>query len=264
MVFFGKPPESDVLSYPGISGKRFNPVEAGKCWGEALATEKASGYVHRMLDAHGKLNLPAAWAQDVSRSNGFMPSYESLDEAKYILGWKSDKFGRSFQPDIRQYVPALRQHKVKKVREKKVRDLDVMSEADVDANCQRSWKPRESLARSASEPGVVADPTVHWTSRLASVPLPDSPPPNSRSQTRIAPPTVGSQKRAAPSTAARSVAAMSQASPAAFGLPTLRTGSERSYSQSSLQKGSRRDKIASLVCNEVSSQCSDLLDGSRR
>jgi len=80
MVFFGKPPDKNfaALSYPGVSGSRFNPLEANRIWGECVKKEKEGRYVHGLLDAHNKLGLDEKWAKDVSRRDGLLPDFESL------------------------------------------------------------------------------------------------------------------------------------------------------------------------------------------
>lgn len=93
-----------MLSYPGISGTRFNPIEAQRVWGECLKKEKEGRYVHSYLDAHHKLELDEKWANDVSRGDGLMPDYESLDEVYNRLGWKVLANGRVIAPDPAKIV----------------------------------------------------------------------------------------------------------------------------------------------------------------
>jgi len=243
MGSFGAPPDSNVLSYPGISGNRFNPVEAGRVWAECIKGEQNSGYVHRMLDTHGKLGLPQAWAQDMTRKDGLMPSYESLDEVYYMTGWKKNKFGATRQPDIRQFIPALAKGmKNKQKRPRRKFDDELSSIADSDFDCpprtacsqarsQRSLKtplPKERLSCSASAPSLAP---------ARAPPPPSTPPPATQ---RL----------------------MSSTAPSAFGLPSLKANGELSTARSSLRKG-QKDRIASLVCSEVHSQCSDLVGKTR-
>lgn len=103
MAYFGDPPEQKVaaFSYPGVSARNFNPVEAQKCWAVAIKREKQGRYLHGMLDAHNKLGLDEKWACDVSRRDGLLPDYESLKDVYKTLGWTVDKkSGRVFQPDL--------------------------------------------------------------------------------------------------------------------------------------------------------------------
>lgn len=255
MASFGPPPESNVLSYPGISGNRFNPVEAGKVWAECIQMEKNSGYVHRMLDTHGKLGLHSEWACDISRKDGLMPSYESLEEVDYMIGWKKNKFGARQQPDIRHLIPALAKGLKKRTRHKIIDDLELggnicfggFDDLDDDrpAPTARSQaRSQRSVACSASAPSLA--------------PARNPPPPQgARPPQRTAPPSRGGGS---------AIAALSQTAPASFGLPALKAKSALSMaSRSSLrQDTSRRDRIASLVCSEVNSQCSNLLDKRRR
>jgi len=233
MVSFGPPPESNVLSYPGISGNRFDPVSAGKIWAEVIKTEKDAGYVHRTLDGHGKLNLPPEWALNVRQKNDIMPNLESLDDAYYLSGWQLDKFGRSKQPDIRKFIPAL--SKGTKKTKKKKRRVDDLELTWSNCGTPRSALPseprshrslttpmrKELLSQSASAPSLVV---------AAAPPPPATPPPGTRRQQRTAPPTP-----------ALSVA-MSQTAPATFELPALRANSELSGSRGSLRRGSSRSR----------------------
>lgn len=99
MASFGPPPENNALSYPGISGLHFNPVEAQKVYAEGVKKEKELRYVHSYLDAYDKLGLDEAWANDVSRGAGLMPDYESLGEVYKRLGWEKLPNGRVIAPD---------------------------------------------------------------------------------------------------------------------------------------------------------------------
>lgn len=248
MASFGPPPESNVLSYPGISGNRFDPISAQKCWAEVIKTEQNSGYVHRMLDGHGKLGLPQAWALDRSRRDGILPNYESIDEVYYMTGWKQNKFGASQQPDIRHLIPALRKAKKPK-KERRHFDDDLrcpvpgmnmdyrpQSSAPSEARSQRSSTSafRKDL-KSASAPSLQA----------AAAPSPPAdPPPLSR---RL-------------HTPALSAAALSQGARSPVALRPLGPKSQASSLRSSVLKEDRTKKIASLVCTEVASQCSEVMD----
>lgn len=101
MVFFGNPPDKNVtsLSYPGVSGSRFNPLEANRIWGECVKKEKEGRYVHSLLEAHHKLGLDEKWGKDASRRNGLLPDYESLQEVYSRLGWKVTSLGKVVPPD---------------------------------------------------------------------------------------------------------------------------------------------------------------------
>lgn len=275
MVSFGAPPESNELSYPGISGKRFDPISAQKCWADVIKTENNAGYVHRVLDGKGKLGLPEAWAKDVSRNNGMLPSYESLDEVYYMTGWKQNKFGASEQPDVNHLIPAMRKvaaerKKNKKPKRERVSDLiDIWEETGITRDPPRTKcsvrslvmdngysvpvrdtgtatpMRKELLSRSSSAPGLVA-------------PAAPAPPPHAhyRASPPLAPPPgVRTQQRAAPPTPALSVAAMSQT------LPSMRA---RSVMSGSSRASVRRDKIASLVSSEFTAQCSEALAKLRR
>lgn len=111
---FGPPPESNELSYPGISGKRFNPVEAQRCYAESVRKEKEGRYVHMYLDMHGKLGLDEAWANDVGRGSGIMPDYESLSGVYGQLGWKVLASGRVVPPDPKKMVKRRKKSRQKK------------------------------------------------------------------------------------------------------------------------------------------------------
>lgn len=140
MCSFGPPPESKVapLSYPGISGKKFNPVEAQRVYAESVRKEKEGRYVHSYLDAYGKLGLDENWANDASRGDGLMPDYESLSGVYAQLGWQVLASGRVVPPDPKKIV-----RRGKKPKERK-----------------SAWHQREagsipsSLARSASDPSL--------------------------------------------------------------------------------------------------------------
>jgi hypothetical protein len=238
MASFGPPPESNVLSYPGISGNRFDPVSAGKIWGEAIKREKDIGYLHRVLDQHGKLGLDERWAKDMSRKDDLMPSHGSLEDVYYMTGWKLDKYGRSQQPDIRHLIPALAKIKgQKKVRKKVVDDLEL------------TWSPRSEFSQAGSQ-------RLAYSASAPSMAVARDPPPPATPA-----PATGRQQRGAPPTpSVRSVTAMSRTAPGGFGLPVLNANDELGESRSSVRKGtSRRYKIASLVCSEVNSQCSAAL-----
>jgi len=106
MCSFGNPPESKTpaLSYPGISGKHFNPVEAQRVYAESVRKEKEGRYVHSYLDAHGKLGLDEKWANDGSRGDGLMPDYESLSGVYAQLGWQVLPSGQVIAPDPKKMV----------------------------------------------------------------------------------------------------------------------------------------------------------------
>jgi hypothetical protein len=116
MCSFGKPPDSKVpaQSYPGISGSRFNPVEANKVWLECLRREKEGRYVHSYLDAHNKLGLDPEWANDVSRGDGLMPDYESLSGVYNRLGWKTLENGQVVAPDPEKLMKRRRRAQERK------------------------------------------------------------------------------------------------------------------------------------------------------
>jgi len=248
------------MVYPGISSNRFNPLEAGKVWAEAIKSEKDAGYVHRTLDSHGKLGLPQAWAQDVSRRDGILPSYESLDEVYFMTGWKKNRVGASEQPDIRHLIPALRKGK----KEKKPRrifddDLRYHDPFAVDAasrpfsstpSASRSHRSsttplrRQLQSHNASAPSLPATPA----------PAPPAGPPSATSRQHTAPPTPA-------------LSTLSRRTTSAAGLPDLGPRSELSTARSSLLRDNRSSrssvvsqKIAALVSSEVDSQCSQWLD----
>lgn len=106
MVVFGNPPEKNLvaLSYPGVSGSRFNPLEANRIWGECVHKEKEARYVHGLLDAHDKLGLDEKWGKDASRRNGLLPDYESLQEVYRRLGWKVSSLGKVIPPDPHKII----------------------------------------------------------------------------------------------------------------------------------------------------------------
>lgn len=272
MAAFGPPPESNVLSYPGISGNRFDPMSAMKVWAEVIKGEKESGYVHRMLESKGKLGLPDEWAHDLSRRDGILPNYESLDEVYYMTGWKKDKFGRSEQPDIRHLIPALRRSDKEGFMKKKKHQRfdDGLTWEPYSAQIDL-YRPASALSESRSHRSSATPLRKELLSRNASAPslaVAAAPP------LTPAPPVSASrrQQRAAPSTPALSVAALSRT------LPAMRANSELSTNRGSLRggsrrdsagsrrdsAGSRRDKITSLARSEVSSQCSELLGRTMR
>jgi len=99
MAFGSAPdPSRPAQLYPGISAARFNPLEAGRCWAEAIKKEKELRSVHQYLDAHGKLGLPDEWAKGRRPKDDLMPGYDSIEAAYKMLGWKQHK-GRVFAPD---------------------------------------------------------------------------------------------------------------------------------------------------------------------
>lgn len=247
---FGAPPESNVLSFPGISGNRFDPVAAGKCWTEVIKSEQEKGYIHRMLETHGKLQLPPAWAL-YDYKNAFMPGHESQADAYYMTGWQKNKFGATKQPDISHLIPALRKEKEKARKLKAAKGKRVYEEllgdpfGDSFGTCSaellsqaRPQSSAPSEARSARQ-GLVSSASAPRLAPARAPPPPGAPPPGNRSQ---------------------SVAAMSQtAPPGGFGLPTLRAKGE--FNSSRAQR--KREKVAALVSAEVSSLCSHLLDGTQ-
>jgi len=116
MGYFGKPPDrtKPALSYPGVSGSRFNPLEANKVWLECIKKEKEGRYVHGLLDAHNKLGLDKEWGTDVSRKDGLMPSYESLDEVYRRLHWGKTAMGRGIPPDPQKVIYGRRKSRGKR------------------------------------------------------------------------------------------------------------------------------------------------------
>merc|ERR1719369_1105730 len=111
MASFGPPVENEP-PYPGVSGVRFNPVEASKIWAEALKKEKELRYVHQVLDAHNQLGLDEKWAKGIGGKACHLPGSSSLESAYKKLGWKRLDNGRSFAPDpdrqIRKHNEAVR------------------------------------------------------------------------------------------------------------------------------------------------------------
>lgn len=156
MCSFGPPPPRDApLSYPGISGRRFNPVEAQKVYGESLKKEKEAGYVHRVLDSLDKLGLDEEWANDVSRGDGLMPDYESLGEVYHKLGWQVLQNGRAVAPDANKLVKRRR-----KSREKRAalchhhKALCPHQKLGSTSAGQKLGSTSAGLARSVSEPNL--------------------------------------------------------------------------------------------------------------
>jgi hypothetical protein len=249
---FGKPPESDALSYPGISGNKFDPISAMKCWSEVIKNEKNSGYVHRVLDSHGKLNFPREWAHDLSRKNACMPNYESIDEAYTMAGWKLDKYGRSQQPDVRYLIPALRKELKVSKKEKKQRrkfDDELGSHLDFSPRSVASSRSYRSLATPLRKDLLSRGTSAPSVALVASPAPPATPPPGSRRQ-----------QRTMPSTPALSVAARSTSTLGSLALPHVNSKGERTSSIGSMRRGSSRGRIAALVRSEVTSQCSEFMD----
>jgi len=251
---FGAPPESNVLSFPGISGNRFDPVSAGKCWAAVIKSEQDKGFIHRTLDGHGKLGLPPAWSH-YDYKNALMPGFESQADAYYMTGWKKNKFGATEQPDISHLIPALRKEKARQKEAKKLKKKRVYEELLGDpfgtsygtcsAELLSEARPQSSApseARSARR-GLVSSASAPRLVPERAPPPPGAPPPGNRS---------------------RSVAALSQtAPPGGFGLSKLRAKGEFNSSSSSVRESRRREKVAALVSAEVSSLCSHLLDGTQ-
>jgi hypothetical protein len=114
---FGSPPDPahPAPPYPGVSGTRYNPIAAQKCWAEAIRKEKESRHVHQLLDAHNKLGLDEKWAKGGRLKADVLPGYESLTVAYKKLGWKVNRSnGRVVAPDAYARVgyrrPGRRQH----------------------------------------------------------------------------------------------------------------------------------------------------------
>lgn len=248
------------MAYPGISSNRFNPLEAGRVWAETIKHEKESGYVHRTLDGHGKLGLPRAWAQDKSRRDGLLPSYESLDEVYYMTGWKKNKVGAFEQPDVRHLIPALRKAKKDK-KPRRIFDDDLRHHDPFGAD--PSGRPFSSAPSVSSSRRSLTTPLRRQLkSQNASAPsLPATPapaPPNGL-------PSPTSRQHTAPPTPAYS--AVSRRTASAAGLPGLEQRSELGTARSSLLRDNRSSrssvvsqKIAALVSSEVNSQCSKWLE----
>lgn len=100
---FGQPSCVKQL-YPGVSAKRFNPVEANQCWAAAIRKEKESRSVHQLLDAHHKLGLDEIWAKDMTEISDMLPGQKSLAGVYKKLGWKSIGPGRFMAPDPEQML----------------------------------------------------------------------------------------------------------------------------------------------------------------
>jgi len=246
------------MAYPGISANRFNPLEAGRVWAECIKVEKDAGYVHRTLDGAGKLGLPRAWAQDKSRRDGLLPSYESLDEVYYMTGWKKNKVGATQQPDIRHLIPALRPAK----KDKKPRRIfdDDLRHHDPFAEEVAGRPPSSALSLSSSHRSLKTPLRRQLKSHNASAPsLPATPAPAPPD----GPPSATSRQYTAPPTPAYS--AVSRRTASAAGLPGLGPRSELSTARSNRTGRTGRSsvvsqKIAELVSSEVNSQCSQWLD----
>lgn len=254
MTAWGPAPEMNAPPYPGVSGVKFNPVEASKVWAEMLKTESNAGYIHRTMDGLGKLGFDERWACDMSQRNDLMPSYQGLTDAYYMTGWQKNKFGAKKQPDIMHMVPALKAMiKPRKKRGKQKFDDRLSSFAgsaweDSPRSVVSKAPSLRSLAKSMPRDGLgtVSAPSL---TPARDPPPPSNPPQVSRRQQTPAPPMRLS----------RGVDAMSRTAPASFALPNLTAKIELSTAGSRLSNDDRRNKIASLVCSEVNSQCSAAL-----
>lgn len=149
MVNFGAPPDParPPNPYPGVSGTRFNPVEAQKCWAVAVRKEKESRNVHQLLDAHNKLGLDEKWARGTRLKADILPGRESLQRAYKKTGWKQvGRNGRLVAPDPHKLIA----QKTQKKRQHNVASNDCISQAELDLY---TWKPP---ARSASLSSLAA------------------------------------------------------------------------------------------------------------
>lgn len=98
-VPWGDPPDPNnpPPAYPGISAKKFNPVEAQRCYAEALYKEREFRSMHQLPVAQGK--LPAFLGERPGRrSMDMMPGYSSVWASYDKLGWEHGLAGRVLQP----------------------------------------------------------------------------------------------------------------------------------------------------------------------
>lgn len=94
-VHWGPPPDpkNPPNAYPGISAKKFNPLEAQRCYSEAIAKEKDFRSMHQMLSM--KRNLPAFLGERPGRRKvDMIPGYGSLLETYETLGYGYNLAGR--------------------------------------------------------------------------------------------------------------------------------------------------------------------------
>lgn len=98
-VSWGPPPdpENPPPTYPGVSSKKFNPLEAQKCYAESIAKEKDSSSFHQWLSDHCQLPAYVGEKQG-SRAMDMMPGYSSVWASYSKLGWEQGLSGRVLGP----------------------------------------------------------------------------------------------------------------------------------------------------------------------
>lgn len=102
-VSWGSPPDpkNPPPAYPGVSAKKFNPLEAQRCYAEAICRERDSHSFHQMLSMQAQ--LPAALGEvHGGRSEDVMPGYASVSALYEKLGWEEGLSGRMQQPALAQ------------------------------------------------------------------------------------------------------------------------------------------------------------------